>query len=112
MANYQKKIYYVTQAQYNILQDGGTVGGYTGIDPDATYFVRPIPMNYELSWNYHDETLHLLTNAVDLGGPLTINQASYALEAGHAGSATKLKTPRTLTIGSKGQSFDGDTDVS
>ena len=112
MTNYQKKIYYVTQAQYDILQSGGTVGDYTGINPDATYFVRPIPMNYELSWDYDDETLHLLTNGVDLGSPLTINQASYAVEAGHASSATKLKTARTLTIGSKGQSFDGATDVS
>ena len=87
MANYEKKIYYVTQEQYDILKDGGTVSGYTGIDPNASYFVRPIPLNYELSWDYDDETLHLLTNGVDLGSPLTINQASYAIEATYASNA-------------------------
>ena len=97
MTNYQKKIYYVTQAQYDILQSDGTVGGYTGIDPDATYFVRPIPMNYELSWDYDDETLHLLTNGADLGSPLTINQASYALEAVHASNADNANNANKLS---------------
>ena len=97
MTNYQKKIYYVTQTQYDILQSGGTVGDYTGIDLDATYFVRPIPMNYELSWDYNDETLHLLTNSEDLGSPLTINQASYAPEAGHANNADNADNANTLS---------------
>ena len=48
MANYEKKIFYVTQAQYNLLKNGEAVGEYTKIDANATYFVRPIPDNYEL----------------------------------------------------------------
>lgn len=50
MANYAKKFYYVTQAQYEILQDGGTIPGhdYTGIDPNAIYFVRPVADLYEI----------------------------------------------------------------
>lgn len=53
MSNYEKKIYYVTQAQYDILLADGTitVGGisYTGIDPNASYFVRTVPDLYELA---------------------------------------------------------------
>ena len=35
-----EKVIKVTQAQYNILKDGGTVGPYTGIDPNFIYLVE------------------------------------------------------------------------
>lgn len=38
--------------------------------------------------------------------------AAQTSVSGNAGTATKLKTARTLTIGSKGKTFDGSADVS
>jgi hypothetical protein len=35
-----QKIIKVTQEQYDILQSGGTVGDYTGIDPSFIYLVE------------------------------------------------------------------------
>jgi hypothetical protein len=35
-----QKIIKVTQEQYNILKDGGTVGAYKGIDPSFIYLVE------------------------------------------------------------------------
>lgn len=35
-----EKVIKVTQAQYNILKEGGTVGSYTGIDPNFIYLVE------------------------------------------------------------------------
>lgn len=82
MPNYEKKIFYVTQAQYDILKNDGTVGSYTGIDPDATYFVRPIPDNYELFWDNNENQIQLLKNGVGSGDPITIQYASFAANAG------------------------------
>ena len=39
MANLQK-IIKVTQAQYNTLAEGGTVGSYTGLDPNFLYLIK------------------------------------------------------------------------
>lgn len=39
MANLQK-IIKVTQAQYDTLASGGTVGDYTGLDPNYIYLVQ------------------------------------------------------------------------
>ena len=85
MANYEKKIFYVTQEQYDILKNNGTVGSYTGIDSDATYFVRPIPDNYELFWNHDENQIQLLKNGDGSGDPITIQYASYAANAGLLG---------------------------
>ena len=58
MANYQKKVYYVTQEIYNILwNDGAKDGSYThnGVtytyDEDATYYVQDRGEGVDLS-NY------------------------------------------------------------
>lgn len=46
---------------------------------------------------------------IDLPG---VNKAGNQSTTGNAATATKLKTARTLTIGSKGKTFDGSADVS
>lgn len=84
MSNYQKKIFYVTPEQYETLKNGGTVGSYTGIDLNATYFVRSVPNSYELAWNINGNQLNLLENGVITGDPVTIGYATYAASAGNA----------------------------
>lgn len=92
MKRYEKKIYYVTQAQYDSLKEGETItiGGnsYTGIEDDASYFVRSIPDIYELSWDDNENQIQLMKNGAESGDPITIQYASYAANAGSLGGSS------------------------
>ena len=59
MADLQK-IIKVTQAQYNILKAGGTVGEYTGIDPNYLYLVKDT--NTWATEDYVDDALDRLSS--------------------------------------------------
>lgn len=96
MANYEKKIYYVTKEQYDILYANGsiTVGGvtYTGIDPNSSYFVRPVPDFYELMWDNNEDKIQLLKNGDPSGDPMTVGFAQFAGNSGHASQADSSGT--------------------
>lgn len=58
-----QKIIKVTQEQYNILKDGGTVGDYIGIDPNFIYLVEDTGTDANLIKITYDELVALRDNS-------------------------------------------------
>jgi hypothetical protein len=58
------------------------------------------------------DTIYLVRTGNGFDLYCTDTTGSIAYQIGNADTATKLQTPRTLTIGNTGKSFDGSADVS
>lgn len=96
--------------------DGGTMTGT--INSSAYNFLATTAGGYRTDFvNDGEDVFILVSDETDSESngyiPLVINLSSGILDInGNSETTTKIKTPRTLTIGSTGKSFDGTEDIS
>lgn len=94
MSVYQKKIYYVTQTQYNTLYNNGakdgtiTVSGVTYTwDNNATYFIKETAPAWTVI-SSGDTQIDLAKNGAAVGSPITVPYSSFAGSLGNGSVGT------------------------
>ena len=113
MANYQKKVYYVTQEIYNILwNDGAKDGSYThnGVtytyDEDATYYVQDRGGNSgEVDLSDYSGNVRLSNNNGDVGLLITdqiTGLAGKKLQLGASDGSILLSSTTSVAVESQG----------
>ena len=117
---------WMTQASGDLKHRGGNDSGWSGtwrtILDTSNYKAHVTPNNIGAAASTHGTHVNYSTAAPLVAGTANVGSASEVARADHvhpaqtsvsgnAGTATKLQTARTITIGNKSNTFDGNANI-
>ena len=118
---------WMTQSSGDLKHRGGNSSGWSEtwrtILDTSNYKTHVTPANIGAAASTHGTHVTYSTSAPLVAGTAAVGSANNVARgdhvhpaqtsvSGNAGTATKLATPRTITIGNKGKTFDGSADIS